>query len=103
METYGKTHKYLCGFIFAICLLSCAVCDAMRGGGGGVHRGGDNFNRGGDLNRGDFNHRDYNRDNWDNAGAVVVPEGGYVTSPGSCSTVQQCDSDGNCVQNQVCN
>ena len=74
------------------------TCDG--GGGGG------DYNRGENYNRGDYNQRDNDRDNyndvWVNPG-VVVPNGGYSTSPGECSVVQQCDSYGNCSQTQVCN
>lgn len=88
-------------------LLISTAGNAMHGGGGA--RGG-NFNRGGDFNRGaDYNRGpDYNRDDYRNGAyydngwvaPAVVPEGGY-SSP--CSTVQQCNDQGDCVQTQVCN
>ena len=112
MKPYLKTHTGLCGLILILGLLTCAVGNAMHGGGGGGGRGGD-FNRDGDYNRGG----DYNRDGDNNRGGyrdgvyydngadgpgvvVGVPEG---ESSSTCSTVQQCDDDGNCVQSQVCN
>lgn len=114
MSIYFKTHKCLCGLMLMFGLLTCAAGIAGHGGGG---RGGD-FNRGGDENRGG----DYNRGGYDNRGRYdnrsgyrdgVYYDNGFA-GPGvvvgvpddeasSCSTVQQCNDDGNCVQTQVCN
>ena len=104
MRSYTMNRKGFCAFIFAIGLFSCVTCHADRGGGGGA------FNNGGyDHNDTYNNNGNFNNDNHDGyyEGGVEVGAPGAVylvpSSPTTCSTVQQCDSDGNCMQNQVCN
>lgn len=100
-------HKWFCALIFAIGLFSCAVCQGARGG--GVYNNGGGYNRGdyngGGYNNGVYNHDYYNGGNWGAPAVVVgVPGADYDSDyQTTCSTTEQCDSDGNCSQNQVCN
>ena len=104
MQLSTLTHKKICVFIFLVGLFSCTACYAARGGGGYDHGGYNNDNsytpHDYNNNSGTDYHGDYyNRGGW-GAPAIVIGD------PGSdqtyCSTVQQCDSDGNCQENQVC-
>lgn len=105
MKSYVKKQMSWHVCMLVLGLLTCVSGFAMRGG-GGEGRGGD-FNRGGDYYRGNDDYRGGYRDGvyYDNrvadpAVVVAVPEGEVSES---CSSVQQCDNDGNCVQSQVCN
>jgi hypothetical protein len=107
MKSQPFVHRGLYSLIVSIGLFTYIASDAVHAG-----RAGGGFNRGGDLNHNvDNNNRpnEYNRniDNhngeWVAPGTVVVPATGYDNNSSSCSTVQQCSSDGNCVQSQVCN
>ena len=102
MIPYASKLKQSCALIATLGLLFCGSCHAERGGG--------DFNRGGydheNNNSSNYNH-DYNNNNYNGSGSRtwIVPNEGYVNPAyaGACSTVQQCDDDGNCVENQVCN
>ena len=101
MFSYSLDHKGLCGLIFAIGLFSCVSCNAERGG---VYSNGGGYERGNDYN----NDNNVNRNAGEWADPVVVtgvPNTGYLNAdyPPSCTNVQQCDSNGNCVQSQSCN
>ncbi len=77
--------------VLVIGLLTCMVSHAGRGVmNNNFHA--DNYNE-----RPDYNNNYNNNDRlWISPGAVYV-------NPTSCSTVQQCDDEGNCSQTQVCN
>ncbi|MCX7117023.1 MAG: hypothetical protein NTW94_03795 [Legionellales bacterium] len=123
MRTYLKKHKYSCTILFLISLLSCSVGNAWRGGGGGFHGGGfhgGGFNHGGYAYHGHgyyhgggyyrgghYYNGYYNGGNWYGGAAIVGGAllaapliGGYYGQ--SCSYVQHCYANGNCVQQQVC-
>ncbi len=102
MKTRLIMHRMVSILILSISLFTFADCFAARGGG----RAGGDFDRGVDNNNrinNDILNDDYHNGYWGVPGAVVVPSGGYNNNPSSCSTIQQCSSDGNCVQTQVCN
>ncbi|MCX7117473.1 MAG: hypothetical protein NTW94_06165 [Legionellales bacterium] len=106
MRSHLMNHKLACLFIFLLSLLTCSVGNAWRGGGGGDFHGGGGYNHGAyNYHGGDNYHNNdyYHGGNYYGGAAVVgVPIiGGYYGS--SCSNVQQCDQNGNCVQQQVCN
>ena len=100
MRSTTVIHKFSCTVLLIISLLACTVGNA--GHGGGYH--------GGNIdNRNDDNNRNYNHDDRgvEGSSAVIIgaPIGGDVEPayPYSCQSVQQCDSDGNCIQTQNCN
>ena len=85
--------------IVVLGVFSCTSCYAERGGdvrgySNGAHGNDNNFNNG-NYYRGD----DYHGSNW---GVPAVVIGVPGSNAPTCSTVQQCDSDGNCTQSQVC-
>ena len=104
MGSYSLIRKFSYGAILITSLLACAVSNAGRGvGGGGAYHGGVDNNYHGDYNNRNDN---YNRGIEGSSGVIIgAPIGGDIEPayPDSCQTVQQCDSDGNCVQTQNCN
>ena len=104
MRSYMMNHKKSCALILAIGLFSCVACHADRGGGGYENGGGfqhnDNYNNGGS----DYNDENHDID-YNSSVGFGAPGIEYVAPATStnCSTVQQCDSNGNCIESQVCN
>ena len=99
--------KPSCALLFAIGLLSTVASQAAGrfGGGGDYHHDfNNNVNVNHDYQVNDYHGTYYNGGgiyghNW-NDSAVVV---GYPGVGGTnCSTVEQCDADGNCDENQEC-
>ena len=99
--------------------LSSTICLAERGITGGFHGAG-GFHNGG-LNGNGAVHNGYHNDNYHGAGVYhhnnnyvgpavgnYYPGAGWgaaavVVNPNACQSIQQCDSNGNCVQTQECN
>ncbi len=92
---YARTGVML----FAMGLFFSAGASAARMG--GYDRGVDD--RGGYIN--DSRTDAYSRDWGEPAVVIENPDTDYSASnfSTSCSTVQQCDANGNCTQNQICN
>ena len=84
--------------LLVIGLLSTSVSYAGRGG-----MGVGNYDHPADVNnRPDYNHVDVNNVNGLNNRVWIDPNAAYI-NPTVCSTQQQCDDNGNCVQSEVCN
>lgn len=84
--------------LFAMGLFFSVDAFAARGG---YERGA--YDRGGYTN--DSRTDAYSRDWGEPAVVIENPDTDYSASnfSTSCSTVQQCDTNGNCTQNQICN
>ena len=86
------------GLILVIGLISSTASFAGRGG-----MGVGNYDHPAELNnRPDYNRVDTNNINGVNNRVWIDPNAAYI-SPTVCSTQQQCDDNGNCVESEVCN
>ncbi len=116
INTSVTSYKILYAVVLILGLLISTSCNAMRGGGGGFNRGvGGGYHQGGvdrsNVDRANVDRpNDYHANGYYYGGNAVapavnvnVPYGAYPSYPNSCSSYQQCDSYGNCVENQVCN
>lgn len=103
MSSSNIGYSRNCILFMAIISFSCSTCFAERGGGfhqnNGDHQN-DGYHQNNEYNYVAPNAGNYHQDN----GAWVAP---VVIDPAvndtDCQTVQQCDSDGNCIESQNCN
>ena len=92
------TRNKSCAMLLALGVLSNSACFAGRGGiGVGGYDRPTVFNN--DTN---YNHIDNNNLNGANNRVWIDPNAVYA-NPTVCSTQQQCDDNGNCVQSEICN
>ena len=104
MYTKMFGHKKSFALIFALGLFSCTACNAERGGdvrgySNGIHDDNNNYDHGTNYNNSNNGNYYHGGGDW---GAPAVVIGVPGSNAPTCSTVQQCDSDGNCTQSQVC-
>lgn len=116
MNLFKMNFQWYKTILLSIMFLSSPICFAEHGG-GGFHQGGgeyhqnDGFNHNGGYHQNNEEHdnSNYNYVNpgvghyypgngWGAPGVVIVPG-----NDSDCQTIQQCDSNGNCIQTQNCN
>ena len=109
MKSSTMRHKIPRSFLFVLALFVCTSTNAgynvaYSHGGGYEHDNGYNpnggYNHDGDDNN--YNNNYYRGNDWNNSGVVIDVPSVNSLAPG-CSTVKQCDNNGNCVLDQICN